>query len=77
MSAKDARRRSRTETRLLFAGGATAARAAAIAAIDRAQLLVQPAVLFRAVGYFFQQAMRVNADPDVPDHRLDRFKVGV
>src|SRR5688500_5361810 len=46
-------------------------------AIDGAQLVVQTPVLFRTMGHLFKQAMRVNADADMPDHRLDSFKVGV
>src|ERR1043165_378402 len=44
-------------------------------AIDRAQVFIQPAILFRALGQLFEQTMRVNADADVPHHRADRFEV--
>src|SRR5215213_1453114 len=43
--------------------------------INRAQLVVQPFVLFGALSDLFEQAMRVNTDADVPDHRTDRVEV--
>src|SRR5262249_38198947 len=46
-------------------------------AIDRTQIFVQPAILFRALGHLLQQPMRVNADTDVTDHRANRLEVVV
>src|SRR2546423_10022428 len=44
-------------------------------AIDRAQLFVHPAILFRALRELFEQTMRVNTDANVPDHGANRVKV--
>src|SRR5215212_424038 len=46
-------------------------------AIDRTQLVIQPAILFRALGQLLEQTMRVNADTNVPGHRADRLEVVV
>ncbi len=44
-------------------------------AIDRAQLIVQPSILFCALGHLFEQTMRVNTDADVTNHRANCFEV--
>src|ERR1044072_6585870 len=46
-------------------------------AINRAKLVIQPAILFRALGQLLEQTMRMNADTDVTDHRAYRLEVVV
>src|SRR5215213_1453362 len=46
-------------------------------AIDRTQILVQLAILFRALGQLLEQTVRVNTDADVTGHRPNRLEVVV